>query len=71
MAQFFLEGIRSGFRIGVIVEGSEFKYAKKNMQSALEHAHVIQEYLSAQIQIWPTPKKPNSLSSYQPLQDDF
>ena len=50
VAQFFLEGIQTGFRIGVVGGESKFKSAKKNLQSALEHPQVVQEYLSAEIQ---------------------
>lgn len=49
MAQFFLEGIQAGFRIGVVGDISNFKSAKKNLQSAMKHAHVVQEYLSTEV----------------------
>ena len=67
MSQFFLDGIQAGFQIGVVGVGSNFKSARKNMRSTLEHAHVMQEYLSAEILehrvAGPFRKKPNPFSS--------
>ena len=48
--QFFLEGFLTGFWIGVVGYDSNFKVTKKNLQMALKHPQVVQEYLSAEIQ---------------------
>ena len=44
-ADFFLQGLNSGFRIGCTSNPSELKSAKRNMQSALLHPEVVSNYL--------------------------
>ena len=49
MVHFFVQGIQMGFQIGVVDVDSNFKSAK-NMHSDIEHVHVVQKYLSTEIQ---------------------
>ncbi len=45
MAHFFLCGIAEGFRIGCVLRNITLKSASRNMQSAILHPDVVDEYL--------------------------
>ena len=49
LVNFFLEGISQGFRIGFNQLPIRLKSAHKNLKGALEHPHVVEEYLSSEI----------------------
>ena len=49
LVNFFLEGISQGFRIGFNQLPRRLKSAYKNLSGALEHPHVVEEYLSLEI----------------------
>lgn len=49
VAHFFLRGITSGFHIGFDYCATQLKSASKNLQSAVEHPKVVQEYLQTEV----------------------
>lgn len=59
-AQYILNGIKHGFQIGVN-EYASFRSAKKNMESARQNPHVIEDYINQQVAdgniIGPFPKE--------------
>ena len=46
LADYVIQGIRDGFRVGFDYAHHRTKQASSNMKSALEHATVVQEYLA-------------------------
>ena len=49
LAQFFLEGISGGFRIGYNCTYTNLKAARKNLEGARQHPEVVDEYLSKEL----------------------
>ena len=50
LTHFFLQGIAAGFRIGYNPPSESLKPSKRNMQSALQHPEVVDEYLAKEQQ---------------------
>ena len=50
LTHFFLQGIAAGFRIGYNPPSESLKPSKRNMQSALRHPEVVDEYLAKEQQ---------------------
>jgi len=63
-ASYVLQGIKNGFKLGFQSSG-HLKAAKKNKQSALMHANVVDEYLANEVMLgrvagpFPSPPLPN------------
>ena len=49
LVQFFLRGITEGFRIGFNYHTQQLKSARKNLEGALSHPGIVQEYLQTEI----------------------
>ena len=49
VVQFFMRGLLYGFHIGFDYSTTVLQSAKNNMHSALEHPHVVQEYLRKEV----------------------
>ena len=49
LAQFFLEGISEGFRIGFNYHTLHLKSARRNLEGARSHPEVVQEYLNTEV----------------------
>ena len=49
LVQFFLKGITQGFRIGFNYHSQQLKPSKKNLEGALSHPDVVQDYLRTEI----------------------
>ena len=49
LAQFFLQGIQSGFRIGFSHTQVDLKSAKKNLRSTEDHPEVVERYLQKEV----------------------
>ena len=49
LVQFFIKGISEGFRIGFINQDGNCRSARTNLQSALEHPHIVSEYLRKEV----------------------
>ena len=46
---FFLEGISNGFRIGLTTPTQPLQPARRNLQAALLHRQVVDEYLQTEL----------------------
>ena len=49
LAEFFLQGITKGFRIGYDYDNGTLKSAHKNLSCALEHTEVVDDYLQTEL----------------------
>ena len=49
LVQFFLTGVREGFRIGYGYDSSSLKSARRNLDCAMQHEEVVSEYLRTEI----------------------
>ena len=49
LAEFFLQGITKGFRIGYDYDNGILKSAHKNLGCALEHTEVVDDYLQTEL----------------------
>ena len=49
LVQFFLKGISQGFRIGFNQLPQGLKSARKNLNGALQHPQIVEEYLSTEV----------------------
>ena len=45
-AEYVVQGIQNGFRIGFDYRSARMKKVSSNMRSALEHPEVVQDYLA-------------------------
>ena len=51
LADFFLQGISEGFRIGFSYGSIHLKPSKSNLEGAYSHPHVVQDYLQAEVRL--------------------
>ena len=51
LVDFFIQGITQGFRIGFSYGSQPLKEAKRNLEGALSHPEVIENYLQAEVSL--------------------
>ena len=51
LVDFFIQGITQGFRIGFSYDSQTLKMAKRNLEGALSHPDVVENYLQTEVSL--------------------